>query len=68
VKIVPTAVLLKIEEFLKNNIMLVCGEFKNKPSFDGYKRIEIAGCETISLDVSGLRKVDGDLSCLSLGF
>ncbi len=86
--------------YLENNIMLVCGEFKSKPEFAGYNRIEIdddesyaanslwindkilipegfprtrekiekAGYETITLDVSEFRKVDGGLSCLSLRF
>ena len=32
------------------------------------KKIEMAGYETISLDVSEFRKIDGGLSCLSLRF
>jgi dimethylargininase len=32
------------------------------------RKIEMAGYETISLDVSEFRKIDGGLSCLSLRF
>jgi dimethylargininase len=86
--------------YLENNILLVCGEFKEKKEFSGFDRIEVdddeaysanslwvngkvlvpegfpktlckiekAGLETIVLDVSEFRKVDGGLSCLSLRF
>ena len=32
------------------------------------KAIEKAGCETVPVDVSEFRKLDGGLSCLSLRF
>jgi dimethylargininase len=86
--------------YLENNTLLVCGEFKNKKEFSGFKRIEVdddasysanslwvngkvlvpegfpktlykiekAGFETLVIDVSEFRKVDGGLSCLSLRF
>ena len=86
--------------YLENGNLLVAGEFRDKPEFESYVKIEIPeeeayaanciwvndivivpegypsvleavksmGYETITVDTSEFRKLDGGLSCLSLRF
>lgn len=54
------------EEYAANSLW-VNGRVLVPAGFPGTRRaVEAAGCETLALDVSEFRKLDGGLSCLSL--
>ncbi len=56
------------EDYAANSLW-VNGRVLVPAGFPGTRRlIEDAGCDTVSLDVSEFRKLDGGLSCLSLRF